>query len=131
MTGKPYEVGYGKPPVGSQFKAGQSGNPKGRPKAAPDLTDLLLKEASKQITVTQGGKPTKMSQLQVMAKALYAKAMKGDIQSAKLIVQLLAAAPEPPTAEMELSAADLALLDKLLAQEAKAEAHKKGSGHDT
>lgn len=131
MTDKPYAVGYGKPPVGSQFKAGQSGNPKGRPKAAPTFTDLLLKESGKQITVTQGGKAIKMSQLQVMAKALYAKAMKGDIQSAKLIVQLLAAAPEPPTAEMELSAADLALLDKLLAQEAKAEAHKKGSGHDT
>lgn len=29
---KPYDVGYGKPPKNSQFKPGQSGNPKGRPK---------------------------------------------------------------------------------------------------
>ena len=130
MTGKPYAVGYGKPPVGSQFKTGQSGNPNGRPKAAPDLTALLLKEAGKQITVTQGGKAIKMSQLQVMAKALYAKAMKGDIQSAKLIVQLLAAAPQPPAAEIDLSAADLAMFNKISAQHAKAEAQKKGSGHD-
>lgn len=28
-----YEVGYGKPPRHSQFKAGQSGNPKGERKA--------------------------------------------------------------------------------------------------
>ena len=28
-----YEVGYGKPPQQAQFKKGQSGNPKGRPKA--------------------------------------------------------------------------------------------------
>ena len=27
-----YEVGYGKPPVNTQFKPGQSGNPKGRPR---------------------------------------------------------------------------------------------------
>ena len=27
-----YSVGYGKPPVHSRFKKGQSGNPKGRPK---------------------------------------------------------------------------------------------------
>ena len=130
MTDKPYEVGYGKPPVGSQFKAGQSGNPKGRPKAAPTFIDTLIKEAGKQITVTQGGNATKMSQLQVMAKALYAKAMKGDIQSAKLILQLLAAAPEPPPAEIELSAADLAMFKKILAKETKAAPQKKEPGHD-
>jgi hypothetical protein len=27
-----YKVGYGKPPKGKQWKSGQSGNPKGRPK---------------------------------------------------------------------------------------------------
>lgn len=130
MTDKPYAVGYGKPPVGSQFKAGQSGNPKGRPKAAPTFIDILLKEAGKQITVTQGGKATKMSQLQVLAKALIGKAMKGDVHSAKLIVQYLAQAPEPPAAEIPVSAADLAMFNKILAKETKAEAQKKEPGHD-
>lgn len=27
-----YDVGYAKPPVGTRFKPGQSGNPKGRPR---------------------------------------------------------------------------------------------------
>jgi len=45
-------------------------------------------------------------------------------------VQYLAQAPEPPPAEIELTAANLAMLNKVLAQEAKAEAQKKGSGHD-
>jgi hypothetical protein len=36
MSTKPdYEVGRGKPPKGTQFKKGQSGNPGGRPKAWP------------------------------------------------------------------------------------------------
>ena len=29
-----YEVGYGRPPKSGQFKKGQSGNPKGRPRNA-------------------------------------------------------------------------------------------------
>ena len=29
-----YEVGYGKPPAGTRFKPGQSGNPAGRPKGS-------------------------------------------------------------------------------------------------
>jgi hypothetical protein len=30
-----YEVGYGRPPVASRFRKGQSGNPSGRRKASP------------------------------------------------------------------------------------------------
>ncbi len=32
-----YEIGYKKPPKGSQFKSGQSGNPKGRQKTKPPI----------------------------------------------------------------------------------------------
>ena len=32
-----YEVGYGKPPKDSQFKKGESGNKRGRPKGVKNL----------------------------------------------------------------------------------------------
>ena len=36
-----YEIGYGKPPRHAGFKKGQSGNPRGRPPGAKNLTMLL------------------------------------------------------------------------------------------
>ena len=37
-----YEVGYRKPPVGTRFKKGQSGNPAGRPRGTVNLATLAL-----------------------------------------------------------------------------------------
>ena len=52
-----YPVGYGKPPKSGQFKKGQSGNPKGRPKGSLDYTTYVQQMLSAQVTVTESGKP--------------------------------------------------------------------------
>ena len=41
------KVGYGKPPMNTRFKAGQSGNPKGRPKGQSNLTKLIELEVKR------------------------------------------------------------------------------------
>src|SRR5689334_23080827 len=58
------DVGYKKPPKETQFKKGQSGNPKGRrkaPEASSELEALLLKETS----VMKGGKRARATALDV------------------------------------------------------------------
>ena len=40
--GSKYEVGYGKPPKRTQWKPGQSGNPKGKKKGLKSVKQLFL-----------------------------------------------------------------------------------------
>lgn len=83
---KQYEVGYGKPPKKTQFQKGQSGNPKGRPKYNnQDILDFIQRELNTSITLTDGSRITKE---QGLARQLTNKALRGDIQSQKLLFTL-------------------------------------------
>jgi hypothetical protein len=61
---KPYEVGKGKPPKKTRWKAGQSGNPKGPRRRArlPDLTlrQILAEIVNEPVAVTIGGRESKI-----------------------------------------------------------------------
>lgn len=72
---KDYKVGYGKPPRKSQFKPGQSGNPKGRPKQAQSFAAKIDQELARKITVTEGGRSIKMSKVDAMVRSLVHKAV--------------------------------------------------------
>src|SRR5260370_31225451 len=50
-----YEVGYRKPPGHTRFKKGQSGNPKGRPAGAKNLSTLLSEALNEPVVVTENG----------------------------------------------------------------------------
>lgn len=88
------EVGYGRPPKAYQFKPGQSGNPKGRPKGPRDILKTIAKHASKKVTVVENGTEKKMPKLEVVISALFNKAAKGDVPAARLIANLIIAATE-------------------------------------
>ena len=83
---KQYEVGYGKPPKKTQFKPGQSGNPKGRTKGSKNgIYTYIQRELNSSITLTDGSHITKE---QGLARQLTNKALRGDIQSQKLLFNI-------------------------------------------
>lgn len=84
-----YETGYKKPPKKSRYKAGQSGNPKGRPKRYQSLKADLLDELQEPVTITESGKTHKVSKQRVFVKQTMAKTLGGDLASAKLLVNMM------------------------------------------
>lgn len=73
-----YKVGYGKPPVATQFKKGVSGNPKGKKRSAPNFAQTLRSILTEKVNVHVDGRVEKQSKFVLLARSLIARAIKGD-----------------------------------------------------
>lgn len=84
-----YEVGYGKPPKHTQFKPGQSGNPRGRPRGTKNLKTDLMEELGEKIVVREGEETRRVSKQRAVVKTLVAKTLKGDARAGRLLTGLM------------------------------------------
>lgn len=87
---KSEKIGYGHPPKKSQFKPGQSGNPKGRPKGSTNLATDLSSELGELISVREAGRTRRVSKQRALIKSLAAKALQGDIRAISTVLMLQA-----------------------------------------
>jgi len=95
-----YEVGYGKPPAATRFKAGKSGNPRGRPKGSTNkaqrpalyeerMKSILLDEAYRTIKVNEGAGQINVPMAQAVIRSLAVNAVKGNQRAQRLFTELL------------------------------------------
>jgi hypothetical protein len=88
-TNSDYFVGYRRPPKTTQFKPGESGNPKGRPKGGRPVGTLLQDILQQKVAVTENGKTKRIPVLEVMLRRLANDAMRGEQRSIKFLLMLL------------------------------------------
>src|SRR5258707_11125907 len=90
LSSPEYPVGYGKPPQHSRFKKGQSGNPKGRPKASESFARLARRTLNERIVIKENGERRTITKLQAALKQLINKAASGDARAIREVFKLQA-----------------------------------------
>jgi Family of unknown function (DUF5681) len=80
------EGGYGKPPQGTQFRKGRSGNPKGRPRGSRNASTLLDQALKERVIVSENGRRRKVTKLEAILKQLVNKAAQGDHRATRLLL---------------------------------------------
>lgn len=82
-----YRVGYGRPPKHTQFKKGQSGNPRGRPRRSKNIATLVGRELDERQPVLIGDKQTILTKREIWVKAVVGKAIRGDAKAGAFVMQ--------------------------------------------
>jgi hypothetical protein len=83
-----YEVGYGKPPVHSQFQKGTSGNSRGKPKGRKNTKTMIRDITFAPIEIQVQGKVQKITAYEAMLMKLRQAALGGDFRSTAQMIQL-------------------------------------------
>lgn len=104
---KSTSAGYCRPPEHSRFQKGKSGNSRGRPPAALNMSTLLKHILRQRVVVTENGKRKTCTQLEVSLQQVANKAASGDLKALQLLARLVGSAEEreisiaSPTAEID------------------------------
>lgn len=125
-----YDVGYGKPPKGTRFVKGQSGNRKGRPKGSKNLDTIVNKVGRQRVRVTGNNGSRSITKLEASVTQLINKAAAGDLRAINQLVNLQRICEEseratgpPPLFEER----DKAVMDSILKRIRQAESEPKAT----
>ncbi len=110
-------VGYGRPPVHTRFKPGQSGNPKGRRKGQRNIHTIVVEALSQRISIREGDRIRSLTKLDGVILTMVNAALKGDPKAqASLITMmrslgLIGAPPQNATNQEPFTSDDAALIE--------------------
>jgi hypothetical protein len=109
-----YDVGYRRPPKNTQFKSGQSGNPKGRPKGAKNEATIWRTIFNRKVAIREGGRTRNVSLLEAMLLKYTERAINGEAKAADFVLNRFGMAERTGPDTEELSQDDRQVIDNFL-----------------
>jgi Family of unknown function (DUF5681) len=110
------DVGYGRPPEVHQFKPGQSGNPRGRPKGAKNEATILRDLLNRKIEIRESGRTRKITVLEAILLRFTEDALKGNTKSAGFLFNRYAGTQADDSKPDEINEDDRKVLDAFVRQ---------------
>ena len=109
-----YDTGYCKPPKHTQFKKGQSGNPKGRPKGSRNFSTDLKDTLKQPVRLTSDGKKKTVSTQLAALWRLREQALSGNARALDRYIELARTYNDEEIAEatVKLAQTDAEILDR-------------------
>ena len=101
-----YDVGWGRPPLSTRWQAGQSGNPKGRPKGRKNLATIFNEVLNQKLEIQEKGRTRQISAREGIVRRVVSEALKGNLKATAFVLAkepeiARAVVPEPKiTADM-------------------------------
>lgn len=83
------DVGYCRPPEEHRFKAGSSGNPRGRPKRKESVYETAARVMAEPVQASAGGKTVKLSTIKALFRRTCTEALRGDVRAMKHAFELI------------------------------------------
>ena len=110
-----YCVGRGKPPKGTQFKKGQSGNPSGRPKGAGNFAMLLKRCLNAPTVVQDHGRRRTVTAKEAFVEQFVQGALAGDIRKMEMLREEIRASEAKTARTRKVSEKQIAdMVDRIL-----------------
>ena len=108
-------IGYGRPPMMTRFRPGQSGNPRGRPKGARNLSTIVAAALSERVAINENGRRRRITKFEATVKQLVNRAASGEARATQLLLALVQANEARPAQQdaSRLSDADSIVMAEL------------------
>jgi hypothetical protein len=87
--GADYEVGYGRPPKEFQYKPGESGNAKGRPRGARNLKTVVKQVLEEQMPIREGGRLRRVPKIEALVRMTLSRAFSGDPKALNTLMVMM------------------------------------------
>jgi hypothetical protein len=125
--GSEYKVGPGKPPLHTRFKKGQSGNPKGRPKGAPNMQTLVDEVLGRIVVIRENGDAREVTAAHAVMLKMLEAGLADHHPSRAYILDLIMKTNGPANddAEQELPSEDDEIIHRALSRKRKTDAARE------
>jgi hypothetical protein len=97
-----YTVGYGRPPLETRWKKGESGNPRKTSRRQETIVEILDRLLLSSVNVTLNGETKRVSALEAIISQLQIKEMSGNAGASRILLRYRAFASQHTEKEFQL-----------------------------